>query len=174
MDRTTAARNEHFALVMSGGGARAAFQVGVLRALARHRPELPVGILTGTSAGAINAVHLAQGRGTFAEAVESLTEAWRSLTVDQVLTTAPSYLVGNVARWAARLLSGGGEFAPRTRGLVDTSPLRAFLHRTFDSTDGRLLGIRRNLDEGRLRAVAISSTNYATAQSISWCEGTDV
>lgn len=174
MDRAGAAPDRALALVMSGGGARAAFQVGVLRALARRRPALPVSILTGVSAGAINAVHLAHHSGSFHEAMESLVSAWRSLSIDQVFRTDVGYLSGNVLRWAARLLSGGGDFAPRTRGLVDTEPLRRFLCNALGTPDGRLPGIRRNIESGRLRAVAISTTNYATAQSVTWCEGAAV
>lgn len=61
-------------LVMTGGGARGAYQVGTLRALARQVPDLQVAIITGVSAGAVNAVHLASHHGTFAQAVSELTE----------------------------------------------------------------------------------------------------
>ena len=64
------------AIVMSGGGARAAYQVGVLQTLAKHRPELELDILTGVSAGAINAAHLAGHPGSFASATDALGELW--------------------------------------------------------------------------------------------------
>src|SRR2546426_11802585 len=66
------------AIILSGGGARAAYQVGVLRGLTRHFPRARPLILTGESAGAINAAYLAAHPGTLAEAVEDLARLWRS------------------------------------------------------------------------------------------------
>ena len=71
-------------LVMTGGGARGAYQVGTLRALARHIPDLRVPIITGVSAGAVNAVHMAAHHGTFEQAVEELTGLWQELTPERV------------------------------------------------------------------------------------------
>ena len=68
------------ALVMGGGGARGAYQVGLLRYLARRFPTIRLPILTGVSAGAVNTAHLANHRGTFAEAVDDLDRLWRSLS----------------------------------------------------------------------------------------------
>src|SRR5678815_4937516 len=72
------------ALVLPGGGARTAYQVGVLRALARRFPRLDPPILTGVSAGAINCAWLASHTGTFAEKVEALAGMWKRLTTDEV------------------------------------------------------------------------------------------
>jgi len=108
------------ALVLSGGGARAAYQVGVLRALARRAPGLRFRIVTGVSAGAINAAFLAARAGALPDAVESLGRLWSELRVEQVFRVDPGFFVGNLLRWAARLVSGGTAVAPRTRSLVGT------------------------------------------------------
>ncbi len=159
------------ALVLSGGGARAAYQVGVLRALARRLPHLRIPVVTGVSAGAINAVHLASRHDSFYDAVDRLADLWTSLTPQQVFQSDAAYLLGNALRWATRLVSGGSALAPRTRGLVDTAPLRRFLRNALDTTDGALPRIATNIEDGRLRAVGVSTTNYATGQSITWCQG---
>ena len=69
---------------MSGGGARAAYQVGLLRHLARRYPQLEIPIITGVSAGAVNAALLARHHGTFAQAVEGLSSLWLELTPERV------------------------------------------------------------------------------------------
>jgi NTE family protein len=159
------------ALVMGGGGARGAYQVGLLRYLARRYPNLRLPILTGVSAGAVNVAHLAQHTGTFSAAVTSLERLWRSLTPEQVFRVDPPALLTNFMKWGVRLLSGGTAAEPQTRGLVDTSPLRTYLTNALMPQDGILTGIDRNLATGSLRAVALSTTDYATGQSIVWMQG---
>ena len=95
------------ALVLSGGGARAAYQVGCLRHIAKAMPEYRPNILTGVSAGAINAVHLAAYRGSWADAVEALRELWLSLETQQVYYTDMGHVVRRVLHWGLRVLSGG-------------------------------------------------------------------
>lgn len=162
------------ALVMGGGGARAAYQVGFLRALARAEPRLEIPIITGVSAGAINAVHLAAHPGTFAEAVEDLAELWSSLTLDQVLEVDGRPLLMNVLRWGLQLISGGLTGPPRIRSLVDTTPLHRFLTRTLTDGTGAIPGIQDKIRSGRLRAVAVSTSSYSTGQSITWVQGEGV
>lgn len=159
------------ALVLAGGGARAAYQVGILRSLARNFPDLQFPILTGVSAGAINAAFLANSTEDFPHAVARLTELWTSLTVDQVFRTNFSALGANMLRWAARLATGGAQLTPRTRSLVDTAPLRRFLHDAFGADGGPLTGIDENIRRGRLFAVGITTTSYATGQSSTWVQG---
>jgi NTE family protein len=159
------------ALVLAGGGARAAYQVGFLRSLARAFPDLRFPILTGVSAGAINAAFLANSTEDFPRAVERLTELWTSLTVDQVFRTNFSALGANMLRWIARLTTGGVRLTPATRGLVDTAPLRHFLHDAFGADGGPLTGIDANIRRGRLFAVGITTTSYATGQSNTWVQG---
>jgi NTE family protein len=162
------------ALVMSGGGARAAYQVGLLRYLSRRYPDLSLPILTGVSAGAVNAVHLAQHHGTFSQAVEELSNLWGELSTERVFKVDTAALTSNVARTGLRLASGGllqpGEF----RGMVDTAPLRVFLNEAYAAVDGRITGVDYNLHRGTLRAVALSATSYTTGQSTVWVQGRDI
>jgi NTE family protein len=162
------------ALVMGGGGARGAYQVGLLRYLARRYPTLRLPILTGVSAGAVNVAHLAQHRGTFAESVAALEKLWRALSPEQVYRVDAPALLGNAVRWAVRLISGGTGAEPQTRGLVDTAPLRAYLTRALTPQAGMLTGIDHNIARGTLRAVALSTTDYTTGQTIVWTQGRDV
>ena len=77
------------AIVLDGGEARAAYQVGLLRCLVRNRPDLALPIVTGVSAGAINAAFLAARPASLSDAVEALTRLWSTLTVDQVFQWMP-------------------------------------------------------------------------------------
>ena len=159
------------ALVMSGGGARAAYQVGFLRAIARRIPEFAPPILTGVSAGAINAVYLASRASSFAANVEALTELWSRLTVDKVFHVDAWRLAARVVRTGAKLSSGGALRDRRPYSLVDTGPLRQFLDFALHADDGALPGIDANLALGRLRAVAITASSYATGRSVTFVQG---
>lgn len=160
------------ALVLTGGGARGAYQVGVLRHLARRFPELRIPILTGVSAGGVNVAHLAQHRGSFVEAVEQLVGLWQGLTPGHVFDVDASALLLNGMRWAIRLVSGGvGSGVGRTRGFLDTGPLQEYLERALKPESGVLTGIDYNLKRGVLRAVAIGTTSFTTGQSVIWVQG---
>ncbi len=162
------------ALVMGGGGARAAYQVGFLRAVARRHPTLEIPIITGVSAGAINAVHLAAHPGPFRTAVEELAELWLSLTMDRVFEVDPRHLTLNLLRWGLQLVSGGLLGEPRIRSLMDTAPLREYLAGPLEASEGPIPGIAANLEAGRLRAVAISTSSYTTGRSITWVQGSGI
>ena len=162
------------ALVMGGGGARGAYQVGLLRYLARRYPMLRLPILTGVSAGGVNVAHLAQYAGSFPDSVQALERLWRSLTPEQVFRVDPPALLKNAVKWGVRLVSGGAVVETQTRGLVDTAPLRDFLGRALRCDDGVLSGIDGNIARGALRAVALSTTDYATGQSIVWIHGRNI
>ncbi len=159
------------ALVMSGGGARAAYQVGFLRALARRIPDFAPPILTGVSAGAINAAFLAGQTSSFAASVEALTRVWSTLTVDQVFHVDALRLAVRVARTGVKLTSGGVIGERRPYSLVDTSPLRKFLEVAFHADEGALPGVAHNLALGRLRALAITASSYSTGQSVTFVQG---
>lgn len=163
------------ALVMSGGGARAAYQVGFLRCLAHYYPDLHVPILTGVSAGAINAAYLAAHTGSFRSKVEALAEIWTTLTTEQIFRVDMSSMARNVSRWGMRLVMGQASSAVKTaRSLLDASPLASLLGRLLEPEDGHLPGIKHNLDRGSLRAVAITASSYSTSQSVTWVQGHDV
>ena len=161
------------AFVLGGGGARAAYQVGVLRHIASRHPNLAPGILTGVSAGGLIAMHLAMREGNFATAVASLTDIWLNLRIDKVFRVGPLGLSSRVTRWGAKML-GGGRPTPRVRSLVDTAPLRRLLEETLRPVaDGSVPGIARNLAAGRLNAVALTASSYTTGQSVTWVESRD-
>src|SRR5437867_6961605 len=152
------------AITLSGGGARAAYQVGVLRGLARHFPRARPVILTGESAGAINVAYLAAYPGALPEAIENLAGLWNQLTADQLFRIGPLSLAYNVLRWGTRLISGGAAIAPKVRGLLDTAPLRALLEGSLAPVHGELVGITEEPEGGGLNAIARPTTNYPTGQ----------
>jgi NTE family protein len=169
---TVSAQTPKTALLLAGGGARGAYQVGVLRSISRAFPELRFPILNGVSAGAINAALLANCREDFPVAVERLAAHWESLTLDQVFRSEFRSLVANLGRWFFRLMCGGkAHLLPTTRGMVDNDPLRKFLHRVLETPDGVLHGVEENIRSGRLSALGIATTKYPTAQSITWVQG---
>lgn len=156
------------ALVFSGGGARAAYQVGFLRVLAREFPHIVPGILTGVSAGGINAAYLAARQEPFAEKVENLADVWRGIGIDDVFRVDLRDLTSRTLRWSGRLLSGGRSPLPPAKSLVDTAPLRELLTRVLEGEV--LTGILRNLDSGALRAIALTASSYTTGQSVTWVQ----
>lgn len=162
------------ALLLTGGGARAAYQVGVLRSLVRIYPELHFPILTGVSAGAINVAMLANITEPLPQAVTRLGALWESLTLDQVFRTEFRAIGMNMVRWIGRLVSGGADLLPPMRGMVDTAPLRQLLHRVLETPDGVLHGLAENLRAGRLSAVGVMTTKYPTAQSVTWVQGENI
>ena len=154
--------NGHLALVLAGGGARAAYQVGVLAGIAeRVGSDFRFPIVTGVSAGAINAAYLASHAGPFGPTVDTLAHAWLSLSCGSVFRADALPLLGGVCKWVASLLTGG---VPA--GVLDTRPLRETLSR-FMSRDG----IDENLVSGRLRAFAVSTTSYATSKTVTFVQG---
>lgn len=158
------------AVVMTGGGARGAYQVGVLRWLARRFPDLHIPIITGVSAGAINAAHLAQHHGTLLQATDELAALWSELTPERIFRVDVTALLGNMGRWGLQL-AGGGMRESRARGLVDTAPLWELLGEALKPVDGAMTGIDYNLHRGTLRAVALVTTSYTTGQTVVWVQG---
>ncbi|MEW6334904.1 MAG: patatin-like phospholipase family protein [Thermodesulfobacteriota bacterium] len=166
--------NDDLALVLGGGGAHAAYQVGFLRCLADHYPRLRIPILTGISAGSINATFIADHRGTFKEAIDALTDVWCNLTMEQVYDLKGWHLAKSLLQWVFHFLSGGLDNAAAPRSLVDTSPLRRLLEGRFASADRRSAGIRENIREQRIKALAITATNYSTGQAVTWVQGRNI
>ena len=156
-------------VVFSGGGARASYQAGVIDYIAEAFPQAHFPIVTGVSAGAINAAHLANHRGTLEGAAHRLVAHWEAITTGDVyepessLRLLWSFLRGNG--------DGAGNAAEAPRGLVDTMPLRRFLEKRLGTPSGELTGIAENLDDGYLKAAALVTTNYATGQSVSFVQG---
>lgn len=161
------------ALTLSGGGARAAYQVGFLRVLAREFPEVVPGILTGVSAGGINAAYLAARQEPFGERIENLAGVWAGIHIDDVFRADVRSLAWRLVRWGGRLLSGGKYPLPPARSLVSTAPLRELLERVLQTDGGQIAGISRNLQAGRLRAIALTASSFTTEQSMTWVQTRD-
>ena len=170
--KSGALRGGPLALTLGGGGARGAYQAGVLRGLASRCPSLRFQILTGISAGAVNTIHLASGNPDLVVSADQLCDLWLRLTPGQVFDVRSATLMLNAFRWGARLLSGGiGTGGEPMKGMVDTQPLREFLTRSLEPRpDGSIEGIARNLDSGALRAVALTATSYSTGLSVTWVQ----
>jgi NTE family protein len=155
-------------LVLTGGGARAAYQVGALRALAEIRGAgpSPFRVFAGVSAGAINATSIAAGADNFEVATERLSEIWRGLSPDRVYRTDARGLLLIGSRWIKDLSAGGILGSSRINYLLDTAPLKELLEETLPvSRLGHLY--RSNL----VRGVAISTTSYATGLAVSFFDG---
>ncbi len=153
---------------MSGGGARAAYQVGAIRALSEitDAKEIPFNVVTGLSAGAINAISLAAGADDFKQAVELLSETWLSLTPDAVYRTDIPKLAALGAHWIKDLTLGGLVGRSPTNYLLDTAPLRQLLEARMDCSR-----IQQHIERGLLRGVSVSATNYLTGTIISFFDG---
>ena len=160
-----------YGLVLSGGGARAAYQAGVLQYIADHLDPAPIDIITGVSAGSINAAQLANDPGTFKEAVSHLITGWSELEASDVYHASTSFKV--VMSMLRRSSDHDQELLPRA-GLVDTSPLSSYLKRILRAPEGVINGIGKNIAEGRLKACAFVTTDYSTAQTVTWVQGKEM
>ena len=163
---------DSFAIVLTGGGARAAYQVGVLRGLAHKLPETKLDIITGVSAGAINAAFLASRQAPLTAVVEELASVWSTLRVDDVLRIDTRSLFRNAAAWVTKLGSGGAPGAPRVQGLVDTAPLRSLLERLYPENEkGEIAGIVESVRRCDPKAAAVTSLDYNTGRTVTWVSG---
>ena len=158
----------NLALVLSGGGARAAYQVGVLKAVAEMAPDLKIPILTGVSAGAINAIFLAAHDGSLEESVRALTDEWSGLTSRKVYSLPPFELFRVVKNWLLNLVAGRSAPATANRGLLNMQPLCEYL-----SARIRLGMIDEKITRGDLRAVALSTNCYTTGTIVTFVHGAD-
>lgn len=164
-------RRGDLAVMLTGGGARAAYQVGLLRGLARHFPETRFQIITGVSAGAINAAFLAANDGALPEKVEELSELWCALECDHVFRTNYNALLpfrGSLQWLLPRRLA-----RYRPHGIFNAAPLAALMRRILNCPirHAPIEGIRRNLRRGVLKAVSLLALDYSTGQSVRWVQG---
>ncbi len=170
----SASRASKTGLLLMGGGARAAYQVGVLRAVARLRREVgaprrnPFGIIVGTSAGAINAAALACQADRFDEAVAAVAKVWHDFHADHVYCADAFGVVRTGARWLSMLSLGWALRRWRRsdpRSLLDNSPLAELLSQVvaFD----RLPSL---LAEGHIDALAVTASSYSSGQHVTFCQ----
>ena len=157
-------------LVLAGGGARAAYQVGALKALREILPDPkvnPFPIICGTSAGAVNAGALAVHADDFGRAVDNLLEVWRNFEPRHVYRADLPGVVANSARWFGGFLFGA--FLKNKRiSLLDNRPLEGLLARALDFNR-----IQGNIEAGALDAVAITCSGYTSGQSCSFFQGVE-
>ena len=154
-------------LILSGGGARAAYQVGVLAAIAELLPAgaiNPFPVIVGTSAGAINAVSLASGAMDFTRAVEHLTLFWQGFESRRVLRSDWSGVLHQATRFFAHSLLGLGSHVPVA--LLDSSPLRDLLQDRINFT-----GVEQAIAGHHLRAVAVTAFGYSSSQAVTFYQG---
>lgn len=163
-------------IFLPGGGARSAYQAGVLRYIAEAFPHAYFPIQTGVSAGAINAAHLGNHTGTFKEATQHVLDAWTGRELDDIIEVDSGFGLLWDLLWDAQAVSAGAPTSSEVRsthGLLDTTPLAETLRDHLDEPDGTLSGVPSNLADGRLKALAVVTTNYATGQTVSWVQGED-
>jgi NTE family protein len=156
-------------LILSAGGSRGAYQAGVLKALVeilgKDNPGNPFPILTGVSAGAINASFLSAYADNLPKAIEILTEVWGNVTSEQVFRTDLGSLSKIGFRWLTDVSLGGLRKRAKAKALLDTTPLHDLLKKNipFDK-------IEKNLKAGHLDAVGITATDYTTSQCITFVQ----
>ncbi|HSC48605.1 MAG TPA: patatin-like phospholipase family protein, partial [Gammaproteobacteria bacterium] len=152
-------------LILPGGGARAAYQVGVLRAVAELLPAgapNPFPVIAGTSAGAINAALMASYGGEYHAGVTKLEELWGGIHSETVFKTDSITIVKTIFHWLAALLSGGMN-RHNPLSLLDNAPLRRLLEDNI-----RFTKVQEAIAAGALDALAITASGYTSARSISF------
>ncbi|WP_394673602.1 patatin-like phospholipase family protein [Limnobacter sp.] len=156
-------------LVLSGGGARAAYQVGVLHQLAKwfeqenkREFDFPFKILCGTSAGAINAAALACAGRNFYQSTDRMLKVWENFSSEQVFRSDSLGIIRTGARWLSAL-SIGWMLRKRPKCLLDNSPLSHLMH--------QLLHFRRldeALENGTIHALAVTASSYSSGRSVTF------
>jgi NTE family protein len=152
-------------LILTGGGARAAYQVGALRALVDvvGNAHNPFPVITGVSAGAINGAALAASADDFAGGVRRLAETWLSLTPERVYRTDVLSVTSIGARWLRNLTSGGLVTLREVNHLLDTTPLRQLLLERV-----ALDRVPSHIASGKLRGLGVTATSYLTGTAVTF------
>jgi NTE family protein len=155
-------------LILSGGGARAAYQVGVLTAISEltpDQPKIPFDIICGTSAGAFNACAMAARAHEFHVGVERLSRIWSNFSCDQVFRTDFNSIACRA--WSVvRTIVAGKRRGDTAISLLDNSPLRDLINSTL-----KLHRIQDAINAGDLHALAISASGYTTGESVTFYQG---
>jgi len=149
-------------LVLPGGGARGAYQVGVLKAfleISNTKSQSPFDIFSGTSAGAINGAFLASGAHTFDHSVTSLVDIWSNFTSNKVYKTDPITMLKSSIHWFLTIISGG-VLIPNPISLLDNQPLKNLLRETI-----KFPSIQSNIDSSVIASLAVTSASYRTRKS---------
>lgn len=158
------------ALILSGGGARGAYQAGVINAIgdiaAKHNVTDPFKIYTGISAGAINASYMAAGAHEFTLNSSRLCQLWSNLSSDKVFKTDAVSLGKIGLQWVGGLSFGGMTQNNQAKSLLDTSPLHELLKNNMDFSR-----IQKNIDAGKLQALALTALDYRSSEAITFVQG---
>jgi NTE family protein len=155
-------------LILPGGGARNAYQAGVLKAIGDMLPEdakNPFPIICGTSSGALNAVLLASSATRFQEGVDRLYGIWANFHVGKVFRTDTMTAIKSGLRWGLAFASAG-LLRLQPRSVLDNSPLRGLLERHI-----RFARIQQAIDSGDLRAVGVTASGYSSGMSVTFFQG---
>lgn len=157
-------------LILTGGGARAAYQVGVLKAIAEFLPRHahnPFPIICGTSAGALNAATLAVNARSFRKGVRYLHNIWCNFHASQVYRTDVVGVFNNSVLWLSGLLLGSLGFrVPKQISLLDNSPLIELLEDVLPCEK-----IQESIDQGLLYALSVTASGYGSGQSVTFYQG---
>ena len=157
-------------LVLTGGGMRAAYQVGVLKAISEFLPRNahnPFPIICGTSAGAINAAALAAGAQNFRDGVQYLVNTWKNFHADHIYRTDVIGVFNNTVLWLAGLLfSALGINKLRKVSLLNNSPLVGLLEEMLPYEK-----IQESIDAGFLHALSITASGYGSGHSVTFYQG---
>jgi NTE family protein len=155
------------ALILSGGGARAAYQVGVLSAMGKILPKhtaLPFSILCGTSAGALNATMLASYADNFSKAASTLAFVWRHLTPDQIYTVGRWPVATSLTKTLLSLFHIHN--SDTSIALMDNTPLKELLTNHLDFSR-----VNTAIEKKQLKALAITAMSYSTGESTTFIQG---
>jgi NTE family protein len=157
-------------LVLSGGGARGAYQAGVLQAISEiaqsQRIQRPFQIFSGVSAGAINTAYLAAGAESFSLSTKNLVQLWSNISSEQVFYTDAVHLGKIGLKWMGELSFGGLTGTTPGKALLDTSPLRELLINNLAFSQ-----IQDNIDKGFIHATSVTAVDYQTSTAITFVQG---
>ncbi|MEQ1532852.1 MAG: patatin-like phospholipase family protein [Sideroxydans sp.] len=163
-------KRQKIGLILTGGGARAAYQVGVLKAIAEfmpYRSHMPFDVVCGTSAGALNAVTLAVNARHFRKGVRFMLSIWSNARVSDIYRSDALGVLSNSARWiAGLLLSVLGSRRLDQVSLLDNRPMRTFLERTLPCEL-----IQAAIDDGLLHALSVTASGYGSGHSVTFYQG---
>jgi NTE family protein len=161
---------QRVALILTGGGARAAYQVGVLKAIAEFLPKRahnPFEIICGTSAGALNAATLAVNAQSFRKGVQYLMNTWKNFHASQVYRTDAAGVFNNTVLWLAGVVSGAiGINKLKQVSLLDNSPLAELLDELLPCEK-----IQESIDKGYLHALSVTASGYGSGESVTFYQG---
>jgi NTE family protein len=159
-------------LILTGGGARAAYQVGVLKAISEFLPRRahnPFTVICGTSAGALNAATLAVNAQSFRKGVQYLMNTWKNFHASQIYRTDAAGVFNNTVLWLAGIVSGAiGINKLKQVSLLDNSPLVELLEELLPCEK-----IQESIDKGYLHALSVTASGYGSGQSVTFYQGVE-